>query len=289
MRNSYPTFISLLICLLSFCCVVKSQEDFTTDSCKDDHSLYMDKLLKKAELAAYSDDPQHCVSLFHVYIQAKDSLNQLDIAACMDQLRASYEAGRINQKKQNEMIWKFIIFIGLVLLIASLVIFIIYIQRLKAKNYVLYRRIQEKIQKENKAVEAIKQLPENDLTRELRLFISLNELLEKEKLFIDPALNREELAKRLSTNRTYLVDAIRTYGDNKTVREYLNDYRLKHAASLLAQSCKLSIEQICYDSGFASRSVFYRLFRESYGMSPAEYRKVAEEEKLTPLETEEEN
>lgn len=285
MRKSYPTFITLLICFFSFCCVVKSQEDFTTDSCKEEHSLYMDDLLKEAELAAYSDDPQCCVSLFHAYIQAKDSLNQLDIAARMDQLRASYEASRINQKKQNEMIWAFIIFIGLVLLIASLVIFIIYIQRLKVKNYVLYRRIQEKTQKENKAVEMIKQLPENELSRELRLFISLNELLEKEKLFIDPALNREELAKRLSTNRTYLVDAIRTYGDNKTVREYLNDYRLKHAASLLAQSCKLSIEQICHDSGFTSRSVFYRLFRDSYGMSPAEYRKLAEEEKTNALKS----
>lgn len=275
MRKSYPTLISLLICFFSFCCVVKA----------DDHSLYMDELLKKAEQAAYSDDPQHCVSLFHAYIQAKDSLNQLDIAARMDQLRASYEADRINQKKQNEIIWTFIIFIGIVLLIASLVIFIIYIQRMKAKNYVLYRRIQEKIQKENKDVETIKQLPESELSRELRLFISLNELLEKEKLFIDPALNREELAKRLSTNRTYLIDAIRTYGDNKTVREYLNDYRLKHAASLLAQSCKLSIEQICHDSGFASRSVFYRLFRDSYGMSPAEYRKLVEEERKSDLKT----
>ena len=133
----------------------------------------------------------------------------------------------------------------------------------KSKNQVLYRRIQEQIRQENKAVETIKQIPENDLSRELRLFINLNELLEKEKLYTDPTLNRDDLAQRLGINRTYLMEAVRTYGGNMTVREYIYDFRLKHAAELLSSPSALSIDQICYDSGFASRSVFYLLFRQS--------------------------
>ena len=75
----------------------------------------------------------------------------------------------------------------------------------------LYRRIQEQIRQENKAGgETGKQIPENDLSRELRLFINLNELLEKEKLYTDPTLNRDDLAQRLGTNRTYLMEAVRT-------------------------------------------------------------------------------
>lgn len=252
---------------------------------KDDHTFYMDDMLKKAELVAYSGDPESSVSLYHTYIQAKDSVNQLDVAARMDQLRALYEVDRLSQEKQNARLWMAVAFIGCFLLIALLTGYIVYSQRLKAKNQVLYRRIQERIHRENKAVETIKQLPEDDLSRELRLFISLNELLEKEKLFTDPALNREELARRLNTNRTYLIEAIRTCGGNKTVREFLNDFRLKHAAALLVQPSGLSIEQICYDSGFASRSVFYRLFKVSYGMSPADFRKLSKEEKRNALET----
>ena len=98
----------------------------------------------------------------------------------------------------------FAAFTGCLLLVLLLAGYIIYSQRLKAKNQVLYRRIQEQIRQENKAVETIKQIPENDLSRELRLFINLNELLEKEKLYTDPTLNRDDLAQRLGTNRTYL-------------------------------------------------------------------------------------
>ena len=103
--------------------------------------------------------------------------------------------------------------------------------------------------------------------------------MEKEKLYTDPTLNRDDLAQRLGTNRTYLMEAVRTYSGNMTVREYIYDFRLKHAAELLSSPSALSIDQICYDSGFASRSVFYRLFRQSYGLSPNEYRKLAEKKK----------
>ena len=219
-----------------------------------DLSFYMDDLLKKAELLAHSGDPRSCISLYHTYIQAKDSVNRLDIASRMDQLRTIYEVDRLNQERQYARNWMFAAFTGCLLLVLLLAGYIIYSQSLKAKNQVLYRRIQEQI----------------------RLFINLNELLKKEKLYTDPTLNRDDLAQRLGTNRTYLMEAVRTYGGNMTVREYIYDFRLKHAAELLSSPSALSIDQICYDSGFASRSVF---FRQSYGLSPNEYRKLAEKEK----------
>ena len=219
-----------------------------------DLSFSMDDLLKKAELLAHSGDPRSCISLYHTYIQAKDSVNRLDIASRMDQLRTIYEVDRLNQERQYARNWMFAAFTGCLLLVLLLAGYIIYSQCLKAKNQVLYRRIQE---------------PENDLSRELRLFINLNELLEKEKLYTDPTLNRDDLAQRLGTNRTYLMEAVRTYSGNMTVREYIYDFRLKHAAELLSSPSALSIDQICYDSGF----------RQSYGLSPNEYRKLAEKEK----------
>ena len=246
---------------------------------KGDLSFYMDDLLRKAELLAYSDEPQSCAPFYQTYIQMKDSVNSLNINARIDQLHTLFEVDRLNREKRNARIWMICAFTGCLLLVLLLSGYIVYSRRLKAKNRILYRRIQEKLQRENKAAETIRQIPEGDLSRELRLFISLTELLENEKLFTSPSLNRDELAKRLGTNRTYLMEAVRAYGGNMTVGEFLNDFRLKHAAGLLTQPSGLSIDRICYDSGFASRSVFYRLFRQSYGMSPTEYRKLSEENK----------
>ena len=67
-----------------------------------DLSFYMDDLLKKAELLAHSGDPRSCISLYHTYIQVKDSVNRLDIASRMDQLRTIYEVDRLNQEGNTQ-------------------------------------------------------------------------------------------------------------------------------------------------------------------------------------------
>ena len=72
-----------------------------------DLSFYMDDLLKKAELLAHSGDPRSCISLYHTYIQVKDSVNRLDIASRMDQLRTIYEVDRLNQERQYARNWMF--------------------------------------------------------------------------------------------------------------------------------------------------------------------------------------
>jgi len=55
----------------------------------------------------------------------------------------------------------------------------------------------------------------------------------------------------------------------------LNRERLRHASGLLTspQEARTSIEAIALMSGFRSRSAFYRAFAETYGMTPAAYRK----------------
>ncbi len=55
--------------------------------------------------------------------------------------------------------------------------------------------------------------------------------------------------------------------------------RLEHARELLSlPNTELTIEAIAIDSGFGSRNTFYRLFREKYGLTPVEFRKLANEQ-----------
>lgn len=53
--------------------------------------------------------------------------------------------------------------------------------------------------------------------------------------------------------------------------DYLNQVRLKHAMEDLSYTDK-NVTKIAMDSGFSSPSAFNKLFRESYGVTPTEYR-----------------
>ena len=173
--------------------------------------LYGRFVEEKAELLAHSGDPRSCISLYHTYIQAKDSVNRLDIASRMDQLRTIYEVDRLNQERQYARNWMFAAFTGCLLLVLCWGgIYHLFPMSKSKRNQVLYRRIQEQIRQENKAVETIKQIPENDLSWELRLFINLNELLKKEKLYTDPTLNRDDSGTMFG-DQPYLFDGSRTY------------------------------------------------------------------------------
>ena len=92
-------------------------------------------------------------------------------------------------------------------------------------------------------------------------------------IYTDADLDRSRLAQLLGTNEHYVTDAISACTNGKSVNGLLNEYRLRYAAHLLANT-KDSVVLIAEQSGF-SRSSFFRIFSEAYGMSPSDYRKVA--------------
>lgn len=57
-----------------------------------------------------------------------------------------------------------------------------------------------------------------------------------------------------------------------TVFKYLHDYRLEQARKLLLQG-EMSVEQVLYQVGFASRSYFAKAFRQKFGMNPSDLKK----------------
>lgn len=57
----------------------------------------------------------------------------------------------------------------------------------------------------------------------------------------------------------------------KTFTQFVNDYRLVHAAKLLSEE-HLSITNICYESGFNNFSHFNKKFKAFTGKSPSQYR-----------------
>ena len=159
------------------------------------------------------------------------------------------------------------------------ILIVLYSSRLRRKNRILYDTIVQSQKLQDNLFFPNELIPEGRLDNDEVLFRNLCKLMLEEQLFRDPLIKRDDLAARLTTNRTYLADAIRKYADGLTFTEYLNRYRLRYAATLLSGNPDLSINEVGDDSGFNSRSTFNRLFRDYFGMSPSEYRSISREKK----------
>lgn len=80
-----------------------------------------------------------------------------------------------------------------------------------------------------------------------------------------------EVAKIVHYNQSHFSSTFRKEMGT-TYCEYLNMLKIAYAKELLI-STSLKINEICYECGFASHSNFLRLFKESQGVSPMQFRK----------------
>ena len=58
----------------------------------------------------------------------------------------------------------------------------------------------------------------------------------------------------------------------KTFTQFLTEIRIGYACKFLIEN-KLSIKQLCYESGFNNAAGFYKCFKEITGKTPQEYQK----------------
>ena len=142
------------------------------------------------------------------------------------------------------------------------------------KNRRLLTEIEQREREEQQAIVQLKAEPQEKLTANQQLFCRICDLMDgPDHIYTDADLDRNRLAQLLGTNEHYVTDAISTCTDGKSVNGFLNEYRLRYAARLLATTTD-AVAIIAELSGF-SRSSFFRIFSDAYGMSPSDYRRVA--------------
>lgn len=89
-------------------------------------------------------------------------------------------------------------------------------------------------------------------------------------IFTDPNLTLDRLAKRVRLPARKISAAInQSRGVN--VSQYINEFRINHAANLLTATLD-PVTKVADQSGFLTRSNFYREFQRIHGMTPAAYR-----------------
>jgi AraC-like DNA-binding protein len=102
---------------------------------------------------------------------------------------------------------------------------------------------------------------------------ALIKMMEVEKIYSDSSLTLSVLAKKMGILVPYLSQIINEEF-NLSFPEYVNSFRIKEAERLLLNfQAEFTIQQIMYEVGFSSRSVFINVFKKFTGYTPTEYRK----------------
>lgn len=103
------------------------------------------------------------------------------------------------------------------------------------------------------------------------LVSKLNTIMVDEKLFTNPDLKLSEVAKKLEISKHELSKLI---NDNirKSFADFINEYRVEEAKKQIKTNSQYTIEAIGNQSGFNSKSAFYKAFKKFTGTTPARFK-----------------
>lgn len=214
---------------------------------------------------------EEAATLYNRLIPLNEKMRTDELSRRLDEMRTLHEIDTLHLKTQaaHSMM---LLSVGIgILILAILVLMTIYSFRLKRKNLILYDMIQQNNRSTNVLPDTVNEVPAEDAESMSELFLKVKRLMTDNRLYADPQLNRESLATAAGSNTVYLANEIKKH-TGLTINEFINRYRISHAARILSENPKMSIGEVEVVSGFNSRATFSRLFKQHYGMSPTEYR-----------------
>lgn len=109
-------------------------------------------------------------------------------------------------------------------------------------------------------------------TEEMKLYFRLKEIIEIEKLYLDPNLTLKALADKLSTNTKYLSQVVNHYAGTN-FQQLINSYRVQAVKKMIRDggSEQLTLFGVAAQCGFKNKSTFYKVFKEVTNKTPKEF------------------
>jgi len=106
----------------------------------------------------------------------------------------------------------------------------------------------------------------------------LGQIMEQQKPYLQDDLSLPDIANMIGLSVHQLSEILnKEMGTN--FKTYINGFRIADAKYILKEKPEASILDVAFACGFRSKSAFNRIFRETTGMTPTEYRrKIAEDE-----------
>ncbi len=104
----------------------------------------------------------------------------------------------------------------------------------------------------------------------------LTEIMESQKLYLNPTLNLPELSRTSGIN-THDLSYVLNHGLKRSFYQYINEFRVEEAKQLLLSGKLKEIDMmgIAYHAGFNSKTTFNTTFKKITGQSPTEFVKVS--------------
>lgn len=124
-------------------------------------------------------------------------------------------------------------------------------------------RIQHKEEKQIQIFTAVQSQSEN-------LFLIIENYLKEKHPYVSDKYSNENLASHLKTKESEISSAIKSAGYSG-FREYINFLRLERFRNEASNNPDKTVKELMHACGFTSRSTFYRLFQQQYGISPTKF------------------
>ena len=100
----------------------------------------------------------------------------------------------------------------------------------------------------------------------------IENVMVREKLYLEPELSLSDLAQKLKTNTSVLSAAINS-NFGKNFNDFVNEYRVEEFKKQikLSQNQNYTLLAIAFDCGFNSKATFNRAFKKFTGQSPSRF------------------
>ena len=259
--------------------ISERQESFLLQQGDTISELYRTLFINKANLYKALGDYRHAFEAITRASVIQDSIMARERDSKTEEYEVKFKKQEaemaLKEKETSERIHLIIIIaLVIILVLATIALWRIIVnrRRLSERNHDLYATIQQMLEKQKDAELALEETPETALSNTQQLYQRIVKLMKEQKPYTDSNMNRDSLAQMLGTNYNLLADAIRECANGQSIGDFIEDWRLRYAAQLLAET-NHSIGLVMEMCGFVSRSHFNTLFRERFKMTPSEYRK----------------
>lgn len=125
-------------------------------------------------------------------------------------------------------------------------------------------------------LQIVENSPQEDresITADNLYFQKLELLCKEQHIYTDSTLNREKVAEKLGISAGYVSQIINTItGDN--FANYINNYRVEAVKEMITNSEyeNYNLLAMGLESGFTSKTTFYKAFKKVTGQTPNEYK-----------------
>ena len=259
--------------------ISERQESFLLQQGDTISELYRTLFINKANLYKALGDYRHAFEAITRASVIQDSIMARERDSKTEEYEVKFKKQEaemaLKEKETSERIHLIIIIaLVIILVLATIALWRIIVnrRRLSERNHDLYATIQQMLEKQKDAELALEETTETALSNTQQLYQRIVKLMKEQKPYTDSNMNRDSLAQMLGTNYNLLADAIRECANGQSIGDFIEDWRLRYAAQLLAET-NHSIGLVMEMCGFVSRSHFNTLFRERFKMTPSEYRK----------------